>query len=117
MARRLPGGWRRALAHAFAVPGEAPLTDGEEAVLKRLADGIVRRGLSVPSMLLLRSLRPVEFLGGQAVAFFRPVVSLVFPQEQCGRVAELLSRRGVAERLAAEIEQCDRRRRSAPERR
>src|SRR5579885_2222201 len=91
--------------HAFAVAPEGqPLTAEELALLERVADAVVRRGMAMPSVLFLESLGPMNFLGSQALHFFTPLLDVVFPQRDVERVALLLERRDTLTRLAALIE-------------
>ena len=95
-----------ALKHAFAL-GEQPLTPQEREWLDRLAARTVERGLAAPALFLLQSAKPVGFLGSQLLVFFRPLITLVAPADQCDRVASLLARRGAVEALMEMIEQRD----------
>ena len=93
------------LKHAFAVPDEARLSPDEHRWLERIADRTVERGLAEPAVLLLRSAQPLTYVGSQVVVFFRPLISLVAPQDQIDRVAALLGRRPCTEALAQMIEE------------
>lgn len=91
--------------HAFAVvPEGRPLTPDEVALLERVADVVVRRGMATPSVMFLESLGPMNFLGSQVLHFFTPLLEVVFPQRDVERVAVLLERRDTLARLAALIE-------------
>jgi len=101
--------WKKAVGHAFAMPSEKPLSDEQKEWLQKLAHKVCERNLTAPALLMLESLRPLGFVSSQAVVFFKPIVSLVFPPERCDEVAALLENRSALESLAEVIEECDRR--------
>jgi hypothetical protein len=103
-AKRARRSWREALRHAFSVPAEEPLTDREQQWLDRLAREAVRRRLTVPALVLLRSVQPLNFVGSQAVVFFKPIISFIFPPQRVDEVARLLEKRTAPEALVEKIE-------------
>ena len=74
------------------------------ALLERVAEAVVRRGMAAPAVMFLESMAPMNFLGSQAVHFFTPLLEVVFHQRDIERVAVLLERRDTLVRLAALIE-------------
>ena len=50
-------------------------------------------------------MRPLNYVGAHVLLFFKPIISLVFPPEQCDRVVELLSRRDCLPILLRMLEQ------------
>src|SRR3990167_8809191 len=59
---------RSSLRHAFAIDdqekgGERGLTDDELALVRKLADIIIRRKMGVPAALFLESFQPLNFIG------------------------------------------------------
>lgn len=93
------------LRHAFAVTPEGQALSPEDgALLERVADAVIRRGMAAPAMVLLESMGPMNFLGSQALHFFTPLLDVVFPQRDIERVALLLERRDTLSRLAAIID-------------
>lgn len=104
LAQRL-NGLTAGLRHAFAVtPESKPLSAEDVALLERVADAVIRRRMSAPTLLFLESMGPMNFLGSQALHFFTPLLEVVFPQRDIERVALLLERRDTLARLAAIIE-------------
>lgn len=80
----------------------APLDEEERALVERLADAVVRRGMTVPAVLFLEMSRPLSFVTSQAMVFFAPMVGVLFPLTDYERVSLLLERReGVAQLIAA----------------
>jgi hypothetical protein len=93
------------LRYAFAVksPSE-PLSVEDVALLERIAETVVARGMATPAMLFLESLGPMNFLGSQALHFFAPLLDVVLPQRDVQRVATLLERRDTLSHLIVLIE-------------
>lgn len=102
----VPRSWRDALRHAFAVepPGPATLTDAEEAVVGRLADEVVRRGMVAPALLALESFRPLNAIGANAMHALTPFVSVLADPGSFTTLAALLERRGSVEAICRVIE-------------
>lgn len=99
-------GWRDALRHAFAVdpPGAAVLTEAEAAVVARLADEVVRRGMVTPALLALESFRPLNAVAAGAMHALAPFVPIVADPAAFATLAALLERRGSIEAICKEIE-------------
>ena len=97
--------WRSRVRHAFAVESEGlPLSVEDVALLERVADAVVKRGMTTPATIFLESMGPMNFLGSQALHFLTPILEVVFPTRDLERVARLLERRDTLSRLAAIIE-------------
>jgi len=93
------------IRHAFAVkPESRPLSADDLALLEEVADAVIRRGMTVPALVFLESMGPMNFLGSQALHFFTPLLDVVFPRRQVERVAVLLEQRDTLARLAAIID-------------
>src|SRR5438128_5171799 len=104
LAQRLSGLTAR-VRHAFALEPEGqPLSTEELALLERVAETVVERGMAMPAILFLESVGPMNFLGGQALHFLTPILEVVFTQRDVERVALLLERRDTLSRLGAMIE-------------
>jgi hypothetical protein len=104
LAQRLSG-LKAQIRNAFAVEPEGqPLSPEEVALLERVAKTVVERGMAMPAILFLESVGPMNFLGGQALHFFLPILEVVFSQRDVERVARLLERRDTLSRLTVLIE-------------
>lgn len=86
-------------ANAFQVAAPEPLSKEEKDWLSGIGRGLARRGLGVPAILFLESTKPLHFVAGQATRFVDPIFSLVVPEHQLGRLAEVLEKRESAEFL------------------
>lgn len=93
--------------HAFAMPGSEPLSPEEEALLDRLAAFVVRRRLSAPAAFFLTGLRPLNYVGSQAMWVLQPLAELFIAPEQFLRAQKLLERRESMELLVQRIEQME----------
>ena len=99
--RRLLAGLR----HAFAIEGPlGPLTEEDRKLIVRLATAIVVRRMAGPAILFLESVRPLNYIGSQALVFLRPFVEPFFNPGDTKRVAEILERREGLRALVLAIE-------------
>lgn len=94
------------LKHAFAVdpPGPAEPTAPQRQVVDRVCAEIQRRHLTGPALVFLETLRPMGFLGAQAMHFFQPIVTAILSGEGYRHFSEFLERRGSVDYLCARLE-------------
>ena len=100
-------GW---LTHAFAVPKAADFaaSDREIEVLDTVAARVVKHGLATPAILFLESVRPLNFIGSQAMAFFEPLIRGVFSGwDGYTDFYKIMERRGSVECLMDRIEKAE----------
>jgi hypothetical protein len=84
---------------------EASLSDEDRAFLDELADGIARRRLTAAALFFLESMKPMGFVGSQALHFFRPIVQILWSNPQrYDRLARLLEKRGTIELILRRLE-------------
>ncbi len=96
---------RAGLRHAFAVrPEQATFTIEDLALLERVADAVVARGMAAPATLFLESMGPMNFLGSQALHFLAPIIECVLTNTELAQIARLLEQRDSMHRLTALIE-------------
>ena len=84
------------LRHAFAVEraDEFAATEEELRVVDQLARIVVQRGLTLPALMFLESMRPMNYVAGQAMAYFEPIVRGVMDWKGYTVFQGLLQRRG-----------------------
>src|SRR5262245_58369152 len=82
-----------------------------------MAEQVVARRMTVPAILFLESVKPVSFIGSQALYFFEPMVRALFTVPEYERFAALLERRDTLEALLVKIEARDDEERRAERRR
>ena len=63
--------------------------------------------MTVPAILFLESVKPLSFVGSQAMYFFEPMVRALFALPDYERVAALMERRESVEALLLAIERRD----------
>ena len=73
-------------------------------IMERIADMIVKRGMTAPATVFLESMGPMNFLGSQALHFLTPVIDCAFNAKEVEQVAHLLERRDSIVRLITLIE-------------
>jgi hypothetical protein len=67
----------------FQVPGgnktpdDGKPTPDEQVLMDRIAKWVVKRGLTVPAILTLESVKPLNWIGSQAMVFFDPFFSSI----------------------------------------
>ena len=83
---------------------EGTLSPEDEAFLGRIAKFLVVRRLSVPSILFLESVKPLNFVGSQFLFFFEPIVKTFVGGQGYTRFAQLMEKRDNVERLLQLIE-------------
>ena len=95
----------RGIRHAFSTqPVPPPLSSEDLALMERIADALVARGMGTPAVMFLESMGPMNFLGSQALHFLTPLIECAFEGKDFERVACLLERRDSISRLVALIE-------------
>jgi hypothetical protein len=96
---------RAEFSHAFSTTSEVQVFTTEDfALLERVADAVVKRGMTAPATVFLESLGPMNFLGSQALYFLTPIVEWAFQAKEVEQVARLLERRDTISRLIAIID-------------
>jgi len=96
---------RTGLRHAFSTHTDRqPLSMEDVALMERIADVLVRRGMAAPATVFLESMGPMNFLGSQALHFLAPIIDCAFEAKEVEQVARLLERRETSARLVAIIE-------------
>lgn len=100
----MPFDW---LKHAFAIEPEGPVepTEAQRAVVERLCQQIVARGLTTPALIFLESVRPLNYLTSQTLQFFAPILSTIGDPQTCQNLADFLEHRGSVDYLCRRIEE------------
>jgi hypothetical protein len=79
----------------------------DEELLARIADAVVRWGMTAPAVFLLESSKPLNFVGSQFLHFLSPIANAVLDARQMDRLAVLLERRDTMEALIVRIERAE----------
>jgi len=81
--------------------------DAEEVILRRLAAKVVEWKMTVPAILFLESVKPLNYIGAQAMIFFEPFVQTVFNLKDYDTFRIMMEKRENVERLLLKIEELD----------
>ena len=81
-----------------------PLTDEDRVLLERMAGWIGRRGMTVPAVLFLESVKPLHFVGSQMLYFFEPMVHAFAGTRDYSRFAQLMENGDALEQFLVMIE-------------
>ncbi len=84
-----------------------PLTEREKEVMNKLAAKVVEWRMTVPAIMFLESVKPLNFIGAQAMIFFEPFVQTLFDIRDYDTFREMMERRENVERLLLKIEEQD----------
>lgn len=80
-------------------------TAEQRELMDGFAEKIVERRLTAPAILFLESVKPLSFLGNQAMVFFQPIVQTIFGFKRYDDVTDLLEDRENVEYLLRKIEE------------
>ena len=87
------------------------LDEKETALLEEVAEGVVRRRMTVPAMLFLEMSTPLNMLGSSALHMASPLWRAVVPTSRIDALARLLEKREAIPALLAAIDDAEERRR------
>ncbi len=91
--------------HAFATGGVKLEDRDAMALISKLADFVVKRNMSVPAIMFLESVRPLNYVGSQSMVFFKPILSRFFTRDEYDKLATILENREVIDLLIKEIDE------------
>jgi hypothetical protein len=83
------------------------LTPEQEELLHKVAEKVVRWKMSVPAILFLESVKPLNYIGSQMMVFFEPFVQTVFTWKDYDQFRIIMEERENTERLLQKIEELD----------
>ncbi|MBT3250506.1 MAG: hypothetical protein HN729_02000 [Candidatus Marinimicrobia bacterium] len=79
----------------------------DKEILTKFSKKIVDRGMSVPAILFLETVKYVSFIGSQMLVFFGPIITAFVRSEPYYRITELLEDRKNIEFIMTEIERLE----------
>ena len=84
------------IKHAFALSKKENFNPNKKQILivDKVCHEVVKRHLAMPAVLLLETLRPLNYIGSQVMHFFQPIISSVLPVDGYSDFTELLEQRG-----------------------
>jgi hypothetical protein len=84
-----------------------PIPEEEDAVLEKTAKKVVQWRMAVPAILFLESVKPLNYIGAQAMVFFEPIIQTIFNFKDYDAFRAALERRENIENLLQKIEKYD----------
>lgn len=81
------------------------LTPQQEEILDKIAKKVVHWKMSVPAILFLESVKPLNYIGSQMMAFFEPFVQTLFSWKDYEEFRKMMEERGTLELLLLRIEE------------
>jgi hypothetical protein len=88
-------------------PSQKPIPPEEDAVLERVAKKVIQWNMAVPAILFLESIKPLNYIGAQAMVFFEPIVQSIFSIKDYDTFRIAMERRENIENLLQKIEAQD----------
>ncbi|MGC8666846.1 MAG: hypothetical protein ACP5VE_01850 [Chthonomonadales bacterium] len=76
-----------------------------DALIERIATGIVRRGMEVPAVLFLEMHKPLGFIASQGLVVTAPLIAPILGFDNVQMAGKLMEDRGNIERLIRRIEE------------
>lgn len=94
------------LRHAFGTDATEPFepTEEQRRVVDKLCGWLVRRQMTMPVLMALESCRGLNFVGSQALFFFRPLVTALYDPHEYHQFALFLEQRGSIDYLCQRLE-------------
>jgi hypothetical protein len=90
----------------YVSPEEIPLERREE-IIRILAKEIVERRLAAPAIFFLETVKPLSFIGSQAMIFLQPIIQAVFPFRSYNEFSVMMEDRSNVEALLREMERLE----------
>ncbi len=88
-------------------PENKPIPEDENRILEKLAKKVVEKGMAVPAILFLESVKPLNYIGSQTMVFFEPIIQTVFNFKDYDTLRMSLEKRETIEILLQKIEKYD----------
>lgn len=86
---------------------EKGLTPEQQEILDKIAKKVVLWKMSVPAILFLESVKPLNYIGSQMLVFFEPFVQTLFSWKEYDEFRKMMEERDSVERLLQTIEKFD----------
>lgn len=83
---------------------EVPTNPERDEFIRQIASRLRRRGWGEPALIALQAGQPLTVVAAQLMFLAQPVLALVWPYAEIGRLAELLEDRNAVENLMEFLE-------------
>lgn len=107
---------RQGLRHAFSTgksPESRTLNEKEISLILKLIAVVQRRNLTVPATMFLECIQPLNYIGSQVMAFFRPFLTFFFTPAEYDLFQGILEKREGIQRIIEELEKMTGKRKEA----
>lgn len=86
---------KRSLAKAFIIEEDDSWepSDSQKAIVEKLVKWVTRRRLTLPAVMTLESMTPLNFLSSQVMVFFQPFVSAFLDTKEYMEFQNMLEHR------------------------
>jgi hypothetical protein len=81
-----------------------PSPERQKELLAKIADQIVKRKMTTPAILFFESVKPLSFVGSQALVFLQPIIQAFLNRREYDEIVLMLEERENVEKLLVEIE-------------
>ncbi len=81
------------------------LTERQIELLGKIADRVIKYRMAMPAILFLESVRPLYYVGSQAMVFFAPIVHSLFSAKEYDEIQLALEHRETIAYLADVLEE------------
>lgn len=81
-----------------------PSPERQQELLEKIAHQIVKRKLTVPAIMFFESVKPLSFIGSQAMVFLQPMVQAFLNRREYDEITLMMEERENVEKLLCEIE-------------
>lgn len=89
-------------------PEEQELAPEERDLIRRIAQKIVERQMTVPAILFLESVKPLNYIGSQVLVFLEPFMHAILKSvKDYNLFRKMMEKRDNVERLLQKIEELD----------
>ena len=92
------------MSDSIYIDGNMPSPERQAELLRKIADQVVKRKLTVPAIMFLESVKPVSFIGSQGLVFLQPIVQAVLNRKEYDEITLMMESRENVEKLLVEIE-------------
>jgi DNA repair photolyase len=86
---------------------ESGIPPEHEEVLDKVAKKVVEKRMTVPALMFIESVKPLNFIGSQVMVFFEPIVQSLFDFKSYTVFREAIENRDNVELLMQKIEKYD----------
>jgi hypothetical protein len=98
---------RKPVDVAATTEADSAQKQAEAEIMRRLAAKVVEWQMTVPAILFLESVKPLNYIGAQAMVFFEPFVQTLFNLRDYDTLRIMMEKRENVEVLLLKIEELD----------